>query len=181
MEFLGIGPLELVAILVIMLIVMGPEDMVRAGRTLGRFLRRIVTSEAWLQFRQITREVNTLPNKLMKEAGLEEIDRTLKEEGRALQQLGEVKQMEEDLAKGLGFDQMARALAFGERLAQGETATETDTAPETETETAAAPPEAAGSAAESETSSEAPASPSSSDEPDVPAPPSLPSSPSETP
>ena len=36
MEFLGIGPLELVAILLIIFLVMGPKDIVKMANTLGR-------------------------------------------------------------------------------------------------------------------------------------------------
>ncbi len=143
MEFLGVGPLELLFIILIMLIVLGPEDMVKTGRTLGRFLRRIVTSETWLQFRQVTREVSTLPNKLMKEAGLEELDRTLKAEGQVLQ---DIKQVEESLAKDLDFDRMAKKIAFSETLAQG-TPDET-TAPD---QAAPEPPAEAPASAESPT------------------------------
>lgn len=72
MEILGIGPLEFVFILLIALIVLGPTDMVKAGKTIGRFLRRLVISPGWRNFQQASRELRTLPNKLMREAGLEE-------------------------------------------------------------------------------------------------------------
>src|SRR3990170_7557722 len=36
MDFLGIGPFELLLILVIATVVLGPERMAQAGRTLGR-------------------------------------------------------------------------------------------------------------------------------------------------
>lgn len=39
MSFLGIGPLEIIVILVIALIVLGPERMMDAAKTLGRFVR----------------------------------------------------------------------------------------------------------------------------------------------
>ena len=52
MEFLGIGPLELFFIVVIALIVLGPKDMVKAGRTLGRFLRSLVTSPSYRTIQQ---------------------------------------------------------------------------------------------------------------------------------
>jgi len=68
MDFLGIGPLELMLILVIALIVLGPNDMVKAGRTIGRFMRKVATSSTW----QEVRKIRYLPNKLMREAGLEE-------------------------------------------------------------------------------------------------------------
>jgi Sec-independent protein translocase protein TatA len=79
MEILGIGPLELIFIFLIALIVLGPTDMVKAGRTLGRFMRRIVTSPGWRTLQQASREMRYLPNKLMREAGLEELERDLEE------------------------------------------------------------------------------------------------------
>ena len=74
MDLFGIGPLELMFVLVIALIIFGPNDMVKAGKTAGRFLRKIVTSEGWQTFQQTTKEMRTLPNKLIREAGLEEFE-----------------------------------------------------------------------------------------------------------
>jgi hypothetical protein len=72
MELLGIGPFELIFILIIALIVLGPNDMVKAGRTLGRWMRTIVTSPTWRTIQQTSREIRYLPNRLIREAGLEE-------------------------------------------------------------------------------------------------------------
>lgn len=77
MDLLGIGPLELLFIILIALIVLGPRDMVKAGRNLGRFLRRIATSQEWRTVQQASREFRHLPNKLMRDAGLEEIQDNL--------------------------------------------------------------------------------------------------------
>ena len=73
MEILGIGPSELVFIIVIALIVLGPKDMQKAGRTIGTWLRRVVTSDGWKLFQQTSREIQTLPNRLMREAALDEL------------------------------------------------------------------------------------------------------------
>jgi Sec-independent protein translocase protein TatA len=73
MEILGIGPLELIFILIIALIVLGPKDMVKAGKSIGRLLRTIVTSPNWRAIQQTSREIRTLPNRLIREAGLEEL------------------------------------------------------------------------------------------------------------
>jgi sec-independent protein translocase protein TatB len=78
MDFLGIGPLEIVLILVVALIVLGPKDMVKAGRSIGQFLRKIVTSQGWQAFRQASRDLRHLPNTLIREAGLEETAEDLK-------------------------------------------------------------------------------------------------------
>jgi Sec-independent protein translocase protein TatA len=72
MDILGIGPLELIFILIIALIVLGPSDMVKAGRTIGRFLRQLVTSSTWRAVTRTSDELRTLPNKLIRDAGLEE-------------------------------------------------------------------------------------------------------------
>jgi sec-independent protein translocase protein TatB len=73
MEILGIGPSELVFIIIIALIVLGPRDMQKAGSMIGKWLRRIVTSDGWKLFQQTSREIQTLPNRLMREAALEEM------------------------------------------------------------------------------------------------------------
>jgi sec-independent protein translocase protein TatB len=73
MEILGIGPSELVFVVIIALIVLGPKDMQKAGRSLGKWLRQIVTSDGWKLFQQTSREIQTLPNRLMREAAVEEL------------------------------------------------------------------------------------------------------------
>lgn len=73
MEFLGIGPSELFFIVLIALILLGPRDMQKAGRTIGKWLRRIVTSDGWRLFQQTSHEIQTLPNRLMREAALDEL------------------------------------------------------------------------------------------------------------
>lgn len=75
MDFLGIGPLELIFIILIMLIVLGPTDMVKAGRTVGRFIRKIVTSDTWHMVQSTSRNLRNLPNTLAREAGIEEIEK----------------------------------------------------------------------------------------------------------
>ena len=71
MEILGIGMSELVFIVIIALIVLGPKDMQKAGKTIGKFLRDIVTSDGWKMFQQTSRELRTLPNRLMRDANEE--------------------------------------------------------------------------------------------------------------
>jgi Sec-independent protein translocase protein TatA len=88
MEILGIGPLELLLILVIALIVMGPSDMVKAGRTIGKFLRQVVTSPTWRAVTQTSSELRRLPNRLIREAGLEEEIHTIGDLGKQSKDLG---------------------------------------------------------------------------------------------
>lgn len=72
MNILGIGPLELLFVLLIGLLVLGPEGMVDAGRKLGKFLRSIVTSGWWKSLQSGVDEMQNLPYRLMREAELEE-------------------------------------------------------------------------------------------------------------
>jgi sec-independent protein translocase protein TatB len=71
MEILGIGAPELVFVIVIALIVLGPKDMQKAGKTIGRWLNQLVQSDGWKAFQQTSREIRNLPNNLMREANME--------------------------------------------------------------------------------------------------------------
>ncbi len=72
MEIFSIGPLEFFFILLIALIVLGPKDMVKTGRTIGRFLNKLVRSSTWKTLQRTTRELRQLPTYLMRESNLEE-------------------------------------------------------------------------------------------------------------
>lgn len=87
MEFLGVGPMELLLILIVALIFLGPKDMVKAGKTLGKFLRSIVMSPVWQAVQQTSRDLRYLPNRLMREAGLEEEAEELKKIGQQVDEL----------------------------------------------------------------------------------------------
>lgn len=71
MEIFGIGTSELIFVVIIALIVLGPKDMQKAGKTIGKWMRNIVTSDGWRIFQQTSRELRTLPNRLMREANEE--------------------------------------------------------------------------------------------------------------
>ncbi len=77
-KFSVLAPSELVFIVIIALIVLGPKDMQKAGKTIGKWLRDIVTSDGWKMFQQTSRELRTLPNRLMREAN-EELNQIGKE------------------------------------------------------------------------------------------------------
>lgn len=73
MEVLGIGPSELVMVVLIALIVLGPRDMQKAGRTLGQWLNALVHSDSWKVVQKTSHELRNLPTNLMREANLEMI------------------------------------------------------------------------------------------------------------
>lgn len=73
MDILGIGPLEVLFILLIALIIFGPKDIVKAGQMTGKFLRKLIKSPGWQTVQRTSRELRNLPTKLVREAGLEEV------------------------------------------------------------------------------------------------------------
>lgn len=75
MEFLGIGPLELVFIIIIILLIVGPQDVARVSRTLGRGLNRLSRSENYKLIQKASAELRNLPQQLMREANLEELEK----------------------------------------------------------------------------------------------------------
>jgi Sec-independent protein translocase protein TatA len=75
MDILGIGPLEIAFILLLVIVIFGPKDLAKAGKTIGQFLNKLVRSDTWKAVNQTTRELKNLPNRLMREAGLDELDK----------------------------------------------------------------------------------------------------------
>jgi Sec-independent protein translocase protein TatA len=99
MEILGIGPLEFFFILLIALIVLGPGDMVKAGRMLGRLMHKIVTSPEWHTVQKASRELKYLPNRLMREANMEDLSNELSDINKIGGQLSsDVKKIEYDIS-----------------------------------------------------------------------------------
>lgn len=80
MEILGIGMPELVFIFIIALLILGPKDMQKAGKTVGKFLRDLITSDGWKFVQQTSRDLRNLPSRLMREANeeLDQVNRDLK-------------------------------------------------------------------------------------------------------
>jgi Sec-independent protein translocase protein TatA len=72
MEIFNIGPWELVIILILALVVFGPERMVSYSREAAGFIRKIVRSPFWRDLVSTTEEIKTIPRQLAKEADLEE-------------------------------------------------------------------------------------------------------------
>lgn len=71
MEILGVGWQELIFIFLIALIVLGPKDMQKAGKTIGRWLNQLVRSDGWKALQQTSRELRKLPTTLMREANVD--------------------------------------------------------------------------------------------------------------
>jgi sec-independent protein translocase protein TatB len=76
MQIFNIGPLELIIILIIMFILLGPKEMVITAQRIGKWIRNLVRSPAWREIMGYSQEIRELPKKIMEDTGLEE---TLKE------------------------------------------------------------------------------------------------------
>jgi len=72
MNILGIGPLELVFVIIIMILVLGPDQMVTTARKTGAFFRKAVKSPLWHTIMDTSRELRDLPTRIVREAGIEE-------------------------------------------------------------------------------------------------------------
>jgi sec-independent protein translocase protein TatB len=105
MEILGVGLPEMVFIVLIALILLGPKEMLEASRTIGKALRKFITSPTWQAMRTTGQELQQLPTKLMREAGLEE-----------LEQMGkEMQGMTKDLQDATRIDPRAVSVNFDEK------------------------------------------------------------------
>jgi Sec-independent protein translocase protein TatA len=78
MEFLGIGPLELLFVIVIVLLVVNPRDMEKSAKAVGRWLNKLYKSENYQLIQQASKELRHLPQRLAREAQIDELQNDLK-------------------------------------------------------------------------------------------------------
>jgi sec-independent protein translocase protein TatB len=83
MDIFGIGVLELFFIVLLALIVLGPKDMVKAGRSMGKFIRKILLMPG---FMEAQRWVRNFPAQLIREAGIEDIQKDLQSEAEKIRE-----------------------------------------------------------------------------------------------
>lgn len=85
MELFGIGWMEVIFILILILLIAGPKDIEKGARAFGRFLNKLYRSPGYNAVRRASTELRNLPNRLAREAQLEELQ-SLKELDRDLRQ-----------------------------------------------------------------------------------------------
>ena len=101
MNLLGIGPLELFFIILIAFIILGPTEMIKSARSFGRFVRKIVTSREYGTVQRASREFKNLPNRLIQEAGIEEIQKDIEKS---------IPTTPQEINKQLGLDQVQKEI-----------------------------------------------------------------------
>jgi len=151
MNIFGIGPLEFFLILVIALIIMGPNDMAKAGKTMGRSLRKIITSPEWRTLLQASREMRNLPNRMMREAGIEDIQKDLPTPEQLIKESGlneamdDVNKQLQETTKDINKELQETAIGVNAELKEASAwsnpIVETPTEPETKPDSEPAPPE----------------------------------------
>ncbi len=73
MNLFGIGLPEILFILFLALLIFGPKDLEKTGKALGKGLNKLIRSDTWKVVKDTGRELKNLPNRLMRESGLEDI------------------------------------------------------------------------------------------------------------
>lgn len=72
MDIFGIGILEIVFVLLISIIILGPEGLVKTAKKLGRGLRSIINSTWWKDFQEGYHEVQNMSGRWLNELDIEE-------------------------------------------------------------------------------------------------------------
>lgn len=76
MELFGVGIGEVLFVLILALILLGPQGMVKAGYKLGSGIRKLLRSPIWAMMLDTTRELRDMPSRLVRDAGLiEEVEK----------------------------------------------------------------------------------------------------------
>lgn len=75
MNIFGIGPMEIALILILVLIFFNPKDLSKTSKSIGKSLNKLVRSDTWKSINQTSNELKNLPNRLMREAGMDEIEK----------------------------------------------------------------------------------------------------------
>lgn len=110
MDLLGVGPLELIFILLIVFLILGPNDLAATGKKVGRFLSTVRKSEFWRGVTQVTKEMRDLPTTLMREAELEDAKKEIEKDLKDVRQIsrefgqGNLREIEQDLQTNLNIE-----------------------------------------------------------------------------
>lgn len=70
--FCGIGLPEIIILVLVSFVFIGPERSRSLALTLGRWLRRLITSTWWREFNQVANSLRDLPNTLVRMSELED-------------------------------------------------------------------------------------------------------------
>jgi len=72
MQILNVGPLELIFFFLLAFILLGQEGMVGFAKKSAHWIARIIRSPYWREFVNTSEEVKSIPQKLIREAKLDQ-------------------------------------------------------------------------------------------------------------
>jgi sec-independent protein translocase protein TatB len=72
MELFNIGPLEFILIILLAVVILGPERMVKGAYSAGRWINKFVRSPMWKEIMSTSQDIRELPTKIIRETGIEE-------------------------------------------------------------------------------------------------------------
>jgi Sec-independent protein translocase protein TatA len=84
MDFMNLGIGEILFILIIALIIFGPNNMVKTARDMGALLRKVTKSPYWQEVWAAKRELTEIPKIIVKEAQLEQTINELNQESKGI-------------------------------------------------------------------------------------------------
>jgi Sec-independent protein translocase protein TatA len=84
MNFQNLGLPEIIFIILIALIIFGPNQMVKSAKEVGAFLRKVSKSPYWKEVWATKRDLDELPKMLAKEAQLSETIHELDRESKKI-------------------------------------------------------------------------------------------------
>lgn len=93
--------MELIFIIIIALVLIGPRDIGKVARSLGRFLNRLYKSETWHILLDTSRTLRNLPERLAREAELEELKLAREE---AMKGLDAARQIAQEVGQEIAKD-----------------------------------------------------------------------------
>lgn len=88
MNLFGVGPWEFLLFLLLALLILGPERMISASRSVARFIRNLIISPTWRTVNQVQNEIRTIPEQLLREAGLEDAENLVPSPDEIMQEAG---------------------------------------------------------------------------------------------
>jgi len=85
MKIFNLGVPEIALIVILALIILGPDNMVKSARDIGAFIRKVTKSPYWKEVWATRRELNEIPKILSREADLDGTIKDLNRETKDLQ------------------------------------------------------------------------------------------------
>jgi len=73
MQIFNVGALEILFILIIAFLVLGPKRTINTARDIGKWVRNIVKSPFWREIVTTSSEIRELPKKIMDDAELQKM------------------------------------------------------------------------------------------------------------